>query len=255
MDERNYRTSPKISFLLGLMAGLAIIGLSGFFITLPKALTCNEVDDQGSQVVLGNTNTDVEDNGEVEPKPSDNKKPAQPSGSADNLVPVKDSEHIRGDKNAKVTLIEYSDFECPYCARHNTTVEQILEEYKGQVRLVFRHFPLSFHAEAQKASEAVECAGDQGKFWEMHDAVFEANTKKQMSVEQWKKVAKDLGLDASAFDSCLDTGKYATKVKTDLAEGQAAGVKGTPATFVNGEMVSGAVPFDRFKTTIDKYLK
>ena len=255
MEEQKYGTSPKMSFLLGLFAGLAVIGLAGFFMTLPRALSCNTetASDSTAIVEVEDNNAEVEE-GIVE-KPAEKVQPTQPVVAAGKVAPVKDTEYVKGDKNAKVTLIEYSDFQCPYCARHASTVDKVMEEYAGKVKLVFRHFPLSFHPEAQKASEATECAGEQGKFWEMHDKVFEANTNKNMKVETWKSAAKELGLNTSQFNTCLDTGKYEDKVKSDFTEGQSVGVKGTPATFINGEMVSGAVPFEKFQEIIDKYLK
>ena len=132
--------------------------------------------------------------------------------------------------------------------------KQILEDYKGKVRFIFKHFPLSFHANAQKAAEAAECAGEQGRFWEMHDKIFEANESGTMSVSQWKTAAKALGLNTSKFNDCLDSGKYADQVAADMAEGQAAGVTGTPGTFVNGDLVKGAVPYEQLKSIIDSKL-
>ena len=247
MEEQNYKTSPKISFLLGLFVGLAVIGLVGFFVTLPRAISC-DIEEAKVAVI----DTGIENN-EVVPG-NDSVKTPEPVKAAGSLSPIKETEYIKGNKNAKVTLIEFSDFECPYCVKHNDTIEKVVKEYGDQVRLVFRHFPLSFHKNAQKAAEAVECAGDQGKFWEMHDKIFEANTEKNMSVETWKETAKELALDANNFNDCLDSGKYVNKIKSDFAEGQSIGVKGTPATFINGEMVSGAMPFEKLKATIDKHL-
>jgi len=153
-----------------------------------------------------------------------------------------------------MTLVEYSDFECPFCERHYPTLTKILDNYKGKVRLVYKHFPLSFHPNAQKAAEASECADEQGKFWEYHDTLFE-NQPGGYSITKFKQWAGDLGLDVNQFSSCLDSGKYASKVQTDEADGQSRGVQGTPATFVNGRMISGAVPFESFKTVIDQLLQ
>ena len=161
-------------------------------------------------------------------------------------------DHVRGDKNAKVTLIEYSDFECSFCGRVQPTLEQILEEYDGQVNLVFRHFPLSFHQNAQKAGEASECAADQGKFWEMHDIMFENSTA--LDVDSLKGYAKELGLNTSTFNSCLDGGQHEQKIKDGITDGSQYGVQGTPATFVNGTLVSGAQPYENFKAAIENAL-
>lgn len=163
------------------------------------------------------------------------------------------ADHIRGDFNAPITLVEFSDFECPFSARHNPTLIKILDDYSGKVRLVYRHFPLGFHPNAQKAAEASECAAEQGKFWEYHDKLFE-NQPNGYSLEKFKQWAKDLGLNSGKFNECLDSGKFAQKVKGDFQEGAEKGVNGTPATFVNGQLVSGALPFDSFKQTIDSLL-
>lgn len=180
------------------------------------------------------------------PSPSPSPLPA-PSGQ---LAPVDESrDHILGNKNAKVTLIEYSDFECPYCERHNPTLKAILQQYPQDVRLVYRHYPLSFHPNAQKAAEASECAGKQGKFWEMHDKIFEANPS-GLSVAVYKRLAGEIGLNQGQFDSCLDSGEMAARVAEDIASGNDAGVSGTPATFVNGSLVEGAVPLAQFQSAV-----
>lgn len=173
--------------------------------------------------------------------------PAQPQ----TFTITKDN-HVRGNYNAPVTLVEFSDFECPFCSRFHPTVNQALKEYGNKIRLVYKHFPLSFHPQAQKAAEASECASEQGKFWEMHDKMFE--NQQLLGLEQFKKWARELKLNGAKFDSCLDTGKFAAKVAADQAEGANKGVNGTPATFVNGQLVSGAVPYAMLKQAIDQAL-
>jgi protein-disulfide isomerase len=183
-----------------------------------------------------------------------------PPPSQDNTQPtiqtfeITTKDHVRGDFNAPITLVEFSDFECPFCARHYPTLKKILEDYKGKVRLVYKHFPLSFHPNAQKAAEASECADEQGKFWEYHDKLFE-NFQNGYSLEKFKQWAKELGLDTKKFNDCLDSGKYAKKVQEDYQEGVQKGVNGTPTTFVNGQPISGALPYDSFKEIIDSILK
>lgn len=159
----------------------------------------------------------------------------------------------KGPKQAPVTIIEFSDFECPFCNRVTPTLQEVLSTYGDQVRLVFRQFPLnSIHPRAQKAAEASLCAHEQGKFWEMHDAMF--LDQKKLEVADLKAKASALGLDPAKFDACLDSGKYAEQVSRDLADGMAAGVTGTPALFINGRFLNGAVPFSEFERIIDDEL-
>jgi protein-disulfide isomerase len=167
---------------------------------------------------------------------------------------ISETSHIRGDFNAPITLVEFSDFECPFCGRHLPTLNKILSDYPNQVRLVYKHFPLGFHPNSQKAAEASECADEQGKFWEYHDKLFE-NQPTGYSLDKFKQWAKDLGLNSGKFNDCLDSGKFAQKVQADFQEGAEKGVNGTPTTFVNGQLISGALPYESFKQIIDSLLK
>ncbi|MFH1256350.1 MAG: DsbA family protein [Candidatus Diapherotrites archaeon] len=182
----------------------------------------------------------------AEPSNGGNNNPAQPTGN------LADDDAVRGAADAKVTIVEFSDYQCPYCGKAEPTVEQILKDYDGKVKLVFRDFPLSFHQYAQKASEASECAGEQGKFWEMHDMLF-AN-QSNLTDAELKKYAADLGLDTAKFNSCLDSGAMASEVQKDFEDGQAAGVSGTPSFFINGQILVGAQPISEFKKIIDAEL-
>ncbi|GMU59826.1 MAG: hypothetical protein AMXMBFR34_15890 [Myxococcaceae bacterium] len=158
----------------------------------------------------------------------------------------------RGPEGAKVTIVEFSDFECPFCSKAEDSVNQVMEQYAGKVRLVFRHFPLSFHPHAAKAAEASACADEQGKFWEMHKVLF-ANQQK-LGVEDLKAHAATAGLDAAKFAACLDGGAKKALVEADQKAGTEAGVSGTPAFFINGKMLSGALPVTEFKKIIDAEL-
>lgn len=166
---------------------------------------------------------------------------------------ITSADHVLGNQDAPVTLVEFSDFECPFCERAYPTFKKILENYKYQVRLVYKHFPLGFHPNAQKAAEASECAAEQGKFWEYHDKIFD-NQSAGLSVEKFKQWAQDLELDAQKFNDCLDSGKYASQVQSDYQEGVTKGVNGTPATFVNGQLISGAVPYETFEQAIKELI-
>jgi protein-disulfide isomerase len=138
-----------------------------------------------------------------------------------------------GPENAPVTIVEFADFQCPYCAQSASTLNQALARYPGKVRVVFRNFPLSFHTYAQKAHEAAECANEQGKFWQYHDVLF-AN-QGALGVDDLKRYAAGVGLDGERFSQCLDTGKYAEKVRKDYEEGARYNVRGTPTFFINGK--------------------
>jgi protein-disulfide isomerase len=159
----------------------------------------------------------------------------------------------KGPENAPITIVEFSDFQCPFCSRVNPTLEQVRSKYGDKVRIVFRQYPLPFHQQAQKAAEASLCAADQGKFWEMHDAMF-AN-QQALGVDQLKAKATELGMNGEQFNQCLDSNKHAAAVQADMKDGSAAGVSGTPAMFINGRFISGAVPLEQITTVIDDELR
>ena len=159
----------------------------------------------------------------------------------------------KGPAGAAVTIVEFSDFECPFCAGLFPTLKQIETNYAQKIRVVFRQFPLtSLHPHAQKAAEASLCANEQQKFWEMHDAMFQDN--KNLEVEALKQKASALKLDMTAFNSCLDTAKYAETIRKDISEGVKNGVTGTPAMFINGRFVNGNVPYGDVSKIIDEEL-
>jgi protein-disulfide isomerase len=159
-----------------------------------------------------------------------------------------------GPKGAPVTIVEYSDFECPYCAQAAPIMKKVLETYPDKVRFVFRDFPLSnIHPNAAKAAEAGECAREQGKFWEMHDKLFA--DQKHLTVPDLKSAAQSLGLDKEAFASCLDSSRTEATWKAEAAEGESYGVSGTPFFFVNGRIVNGVVPFQAFKNIVDQEIE
>ena len=158
----------------------------------------------------------------------------------------------RGPKDALITIIEVSEFQCPYCKKASNTMEQVFNTYPGKIKHVFKHMPLDFHQKAQKAAEASECAREQGKFWEMHDMLFE--NQKNLEISDLKEYAKDLNLDAKKFNSCLDSGKYVDKIKAQTKEAQDFGVSGTPGFFINDHFLGGAYPIEEFTKIIDGIL-
>jgi protein-disulfide isomerase len=160
----------------------------------------------------------------------------------------------KGPAGAPVTIVEFSDFQCPFCSRITPTLEQVVSKYGNKVRLVFRQFPLPMHPNAAKAAEASLCANEQGKFWEMHDAMFKDQAG--LAVDGLKsKAAGIAGINAATFNSCLDSGKETPAVQSDMKAGTKAGVNGTPAMFVNGRFVSGVVSADDLSKVIDEELK
>ncbi len=171
-----------------------------------------------------------------------------------------------GRDDASVTMVEFSDYQCPFCKRHFLTVLPIIKkEYidTGKVRYVFRDFPIaSLHPQAKKGHEAAYCAGEQNKYWEMHDTLFK--NSKDFSVPALNRYAQKIGLDGDKFNNCLQSGKYASRVEKEIAEGVKAGVRGTPSFFIGpsgsgeritGTMVRGAQPLNRFRQVIENVLK
>ncbi len=192
---------------------------------------------------------------------------ANPIGESGGKVEVSaDDDPFLGPANAKVTIIEFSDYQCPFCRSFwRETLSQIKQEYidSGKsVKFVYRDFPLSsIHPLAQKYAEAAECTQDQNKYWEMHDKIFQEQDKLgrgtigNYAVSDIKRWAGELGLNGSEFNQCLDSGKYAEEVKKDFDDGSKAGVNGTPTFFINGKSLVGSQPFESFKAIIDQELK
>ena len=164
-----------------------------------------------------------------------------------------DSTRIRGNSDAPVTIIEFADFQCPFCQRTEATLKALLAKYAGRVKLAFLDFPLTeIHGQAEKAAEAARCAGEQGKFWEYHDALFADQSK----LDESSLIARagSLHLNESAFRSCLSSGSFKRDIEANREEGTRAGVNGTPAYFVNGVFLSGVQPQAEFERLIDNQL-
>lgn len=230
-----FEGNPKMIFVFGLVTGIAITAIFSGGINLPSFDSTGGGRGTSDRVVADFD----EDNG------SDR--------NVAELAPITADENILGDiTKAKVVLVEYSDFECPFCTRHHPTMQRLVKEYGDDVAWVYRHFPLSFHPEAVPAALASECAAEQGKFWEFGDAMFEDNDK--LGDDFYFEVAEDIGLKMSQFTDCYESEKYADVINADLASGGTAGVSGTPATFVNGVLVSGAVPYETLADLVDEML-
>ena len=186
---------------------------------------------------------------------------AQEAELAKNLPEVNDSDHFRGNRDADVVMVEYSDFQCPFCERFHPTAQQLVDEYQDKVAWVYRHFPLdAIHPNARKMAQAAECAFDQGEddaFWAYGDALF---AKKPSTDEGYVEIANELGLDSAAFSSCLSSDENKDFIQNQADGGSKAGISGTPGTFVISKktgvikIVKGAVPYEELKKTVDEVL-
>lgn len=199
---------------------------------------------------------------------SDQAKPAEtpesetgPNLTGEQILSLPDDDPFFGQADAPITVVEFSDFQCPFCSKFfNTTFPQIEQNYieKGKVRFVYRDFPLDFHEQSQMAAEAAQCANDQGKFREMHDAIFSGQQEwasNPDALNVFKNYAKETGLDSGDFNECMNEHKFVAEIRKDLIDGATVGVNGTPAFFINGRGVSGAMPFDIFKSIFDAELE
>jgi protein-disulfide isomerase len=169
-------------------------------------------------------------------------------------VEVGSDDPILGKPGAAVTIVEFSDFQCPFCARVRPTLKSLYDAYGDRVRIVWKDFPLTaIHPQAFVAAQAGNCAREQGKFWEYHDKLF-AN-QQALQLEFLKKYAAEAGLDAAKFDACLDTAKYSDRVQQQMGAGNRLGVSATPSVFINGRMLSGAHPYETFAAIVDEELE
>jgi protein-disulfide isomerase len=166
---------------------------------------------------------------------------------------IDDKTRIRGDKSAPITIVEYSDFQCPYCREVESSLRQVLKKYGDQVRLVYMDFPLAFHQHAMEAAIAARCADEQGQFWPYHDALLESPSS--LSTPALKTTAAELGLDSVTFGSCLDERKFEANVVADRTQGESIGAKGTPYFVVGSRSMSGAQPLSAFESVIDEQLR
>ena len=160
--------------------------------------------------------------------------------------------YVHGSKTAPVMLVEFADYECPYCQKVTPVLQQLEKEYGDKLAVAYKDFPLPMHHSSQKAAEAARCAGEQGKFWQFHDVLFYS---KQLSVEELKEHARVIKLDGDRFDQCLDEGKEAAAVKKDLEEAEHMGLTGTPSFFVNGHFFSGAADYKMLHDMVEQQLE
>ncbi|MGH0031951.1 MAG: DsbA family protein [Myxococcota bacterium] len=231
--------------MAALVVGAAMIG-SALLLRGPIERTATEV--AGLRVTFA----EMAGGGPPErPEPRQQARPGRPDPNRRYAVDTTGSPS-KGNPEAKLAIVEFSDFQCPFCNRVTPTLEQIEQEYGDDVRIVFKHLPLSIHPKAPAAHAAAEAAHRQGKFWEMHDLIFA--DQRNMSEAKYREYAEQIGLDMEQFEADLASAEVKKKVDADVAEASKLGVSGTPAFFVNGRFVSGAQPFTTFKTLIDEEL-
>lgn len=233
---------PKTALGIGAALGVGALGVVGFLVLLPGAI-------KGQDAAPAPTNA-----APVAPAPAPTPvaPPAPPPGPVN--ITVSDDDNIRGPKDAKVTIVEWSDFQCPFCSRFHPSLVQALAEYPKDVRWIYRHFPLeSIHPNARPSAEASECAAEQDKFWEFADAMFAGQEK--LGTAFYEETAGKLGLKLNQFKSCVSSRKYEAKVRAQESAGLAVGVRGTPGSFVNGIELGGAVPYAQVKALIEQALQ
>ncbi|MFW0861976.1 MAG: DsbA family protein [Candidatus Komeilibacteria bacterium] len=250
MEEKKKKIPrSKISFGLGILSGVGIMFMIGFFVLLAMFLSGNNSLGTGNKVAGNNI-------------------PSVNSGQAPTkditVSPVSKEDWMRGDKKAPISIIEFSDTECPFCKRFHTTMQQIVEEYDGEVNWIYRHFPLtSLHSKAAREAEATECAGElagNDGFWKYIDRLFAVTPSNNgLSDSELYNIADYVGLNSSDFRTCLESGKYASKVRDHANQAQAAGGSGTPySIIIAGDKqapLSGALPIEQLRTIIDSLLQ
>lgn len=237
--------SPKMSFILGLVGGVLVICTIGFFVVLSMLLG-------GDGISNKTTKTTTKPTAAAPAAPSPSAAPTRPP--AGDVPPVTDEDHVRG--SGDVTIIEYSDYECPFCNRFHPSMTRLLDEYEGQVRWVYRHFPLSFHAQAMPSANAAECVAELGgndAFWEFTDELFV--NQSALSDSLYEKLAADLGIDGGDFEGCVNERRHQAHITADQSGGSAAGVTGTPGSFIiaadgSATLVPGAIPYEQLEAMV-----
>lgn len=263
-------SSNKLMLLIGVLLGVAIISTGAFFVLLSRGTGGTKTGTvEGDTVKQEQQAVKQQDTQATAEEP-----PAQPVKQVDfSKLEIIANDHIKGKADASVTIVIYDDMECPFCGAFEGTNKEVMDMLKqrnpewapvmpnlikdyidsGKVKLVYRHFPLPMHQNALPAAEASECAGAQGKFWEMHDKIFAINGQ-ELGLEIFKQMARDLKLDMDKYNACMDNHQMQARVKNDMQTGQALAVEGTPAAFINEQGISGAVSFSDFKSVIDEEL-
>lgn len=242
---------PKTAFISGLATGVLGLCTIGFFALLVMMA-------QGKLPNWKSAAAAATDTVATAPATQPNA-PAEPTAGP--VPPVTDKDHVFGPANAKVTLIEYSDLECPYCKQFHPTLQKLVAEYPNDVRWVFRHFPLeSIHPNARKEAEASECVAEVGgnaKFWQFINTLIERSRAggTGFALDDLPKLAKEIGVNEGKYNECMKANRGSAKVDAQFQGGVGAGVQGTPGSFINGRAVSGVVPYEQLKSLVESNLK
>jgi len=250
----------KTAFFSGLVAGIMAFATIGFILLLIGGTDLSKLSFGGNgggvfgakKPVAANTNGNANTNA--------------PANKLDQLPPITKDDHVRGDlTKAKVAMVEYSDYECPYCKQFHTTMQDVVKAYGTDVAWIYRYFPLSFHQNAEKEAEAAECVAQLGgndAFWKFTDAIYSRTTSNGtgFALTALGPLAKEVGVDQKKFQDCLDSGKNAKLVADEQAGGEAAGISGTPGTIIitkegKSDMINGAQSLATVKSQIDALLK
>jgi protein-disulfide isomerase len=227
----------RLTILISIILILTLLNLSATINVYNKITTVEKLNSTKEYVV-----------GQVQSAPTNVPQPSRVNVSTD-------GDPVLGSKDAPVTIIEFSDFQCPFCEQFFTqTLPQIKKNYiqTGKIKFVYRDYPLDFHQYANKAAQAAKCGDEQGKFWEFHDKIFE--NQNSLNNESLKQFAKELGLNTSEFNNCLDSGKMAQNVLKDFQDGNSYGVTGTPTFFINGKKLVGTQPYEVIQQVIEEEL-
>ncbi len=253
-DEHHKNTLDKRMFMKGAITGIAVVAVLGGVFLAGK----NYGGGSGSRSTGSTVST-----GSPQPSAPIPNQPQGPSGDIQ-IAAVTDKDWVRGNKKAKLAVIEFSDLECPFCKRFHPTMQQLLKEFPNDVKWVYRHFPLtSLHPKAPKEAEATECAGDLGGndgFWKYTDRLFEITPSNNgLDAAQLPQIAQDVGLNRAKFEECLNSGKYAQKVQDHYNQAIAAQGTGTPYSVIltqDGQKipVQGAVPYEQLKSAVQSAL-
>ena len=237
-EEKNNSTQNKNqnqnkSFFMGIISAIAILGIAG---TVEFGILYFNKNNNSDNIIVDQNQDQAQDTTE----------PAVE-------LTIADSDHILGNREAKIKIFEFSDFQCPYCAQFHKVMNQIVTEYPNDVVWIFKQFPIQSHPLGLPGAIATECANDQGKFWEMSNIIFE--NQSALTAEDFAKFAGGLGLDINAFNLCMSDNPHNDKIANDYQTGISLGVRGTPSSFVNGQIIPGALPYESMKSMIDELLK